>query len=327
MERYIEINGIVYLLKDLPQQEESKPESKEEKKKSVDDFMDGLDDEVKKMLFGSYKSEEGIGHGYGAINKDVEESSEEIELQEILTDFVFNKQLSTTMLDNKYDRVLPKRKRGKLDDKNLWKVGANQINVFKKKDERKNKKYSILLLVDESGSMCGSKSRIAAEVSVFLANAFDKINGINFEIVGFNRYIHDHKKFDKKADLSKIKRNLIQNARGTGAGDNDDYDAILEGLDRLHRQDGKKILMTFSDGHPAAGNPWGTNENGESIDKDDFDVIKNMIKMNKKDVTCVGVGICDDSVEYIYPQSFVVDNLEEFKPKVLDFFRKNIKRG
>ena len=52
---------------------------------------------------------------------------------------VFKLALQSIMKDNVYDRVIRKRKKGRLDDKNLYKVAVNQENIFKQKQERKNK--------------------------------------------------------------------------------------------------------------------------------------------------------------------------------------------
>jgi len=284
--------------------------------------------------------------------------------------------LKSIMLDNKYDRIVHNRKRGKLDDKSLYKVALNRNNIFKKKTERAGKEYNIVICVDQSGSMhCNRKIETASELSEFLVKTFEKIGNINVSLVGFNTVISEYKpikkhlgrEFMKSGSLSKkiqddssaeynhkVEDNIVDywgnytygnNGKGAyfvkidkinkdrwgarpthwnnlGAG-NRDYDAIDFGYHIL-KDKKNPFLIVLSDGQPASNGYRGYN----SIDmqKDDISYIRNFVKKHKN-IKTWGVGILDNSVSKIYPDFAIVGSISTLCPVVLEYFKKNIKRG
>ena len=118
--------------------------------------------------------------------------------------------LKSIMLDNKYDRVVRNRKRGKLDDKSLFKVALNRNNVFKKKQERDGKEYNIVICVDQSGSMhCNRKMETASELSEFLVKTFERVGNVNVSLVGFNSIISEYKSIDKHLSREFMKSGTL----------------------------------------------------------------------------------------------------------------------
>ena len=64
----------------------------------------------------------------------------------------FTRKINNILTDNKVDRFVRGKKRGKLDTKGLHKTKTN-LKVFKKKEERSNKEYYITLYLDFSISL------------------------------------------------------------------------------------------------------------------------------------------------------------------------------
>jgi hypothetical protein len=126
-------------------------------------------------VFDTGKPLPSLEHGYGATEepeRDPRKPKKPKASKKVLTDAVFRQQLKNIMIDNAFDRRVRGRKRGKLDMKSLYKVPAKRENIFTLKEARKNKRYNVLLLVDESGSMGGIKAKTAADCAVFSSPEF-----------------------------------------------------------------------------------------------------------------------------------------------------------
>lgn len=263
-------------------------------------------------------------------------------LKEKVKDPAFRARLSSIMLDNKYDRKLRGRTRGKLDMGRLSKVPMMQRNIFTKKQSRRGKNYNVILLVDQSGSMSGAKSKQAAEAGMFLLNNFDGIN-INTCVIGFHDSIHVYKDWNSKKSYDQVYKDLLGNYGG-----NEDYDAMHFALDYFKKapDEGENILLMLSDGAPTLdGQERVFGENGkllpfkfhdaslhEDVDddyygndwKNDKDYLHHLVK-SYPDVNAVGIGIFEGGWQV--PEHFVIHSLEDLKPTIIRVLGHKIKRG
>lgn len=114
------------------------------------------------------------------------------------------------------------------------------------------------------------------------------------------------------------------------AGWNCDGEAISVARQRIRSRKGQKIMVVFSDGQPAVG---GINQlhTYNTPDKrfGDFDLTLEVQKAIKDNVTFIGIGIQDRSVERYYPKEnvAVIDELHELYPALILKLQKLIKRG
>jgi len=127
------------------------------------------------------------------------------------------------------------------------------VRIFDKKREKaKNDDLAVMLLVDNSGSMSGTKVEVAKMASIMLAEALAALK-IPVYIMGFTadsgNYALRHMHFvGWKADASK-RASLM---RMRGMQNNDDGDSIRCASRILARHSaGNKILFVLSDGQPA----------------------------------------------------------------------------
>lgn len=277
-------------------------------------------------------------HGFGASDTDGVAKRETP--KKILNDSAFQSRLKSVMTDNAFDRRVKGRKRGRLDMKALHKVPTKVENIFTLKEARKNKRYNVVLLVDESGSMSGTKGKVAAECAVFLAQSFENIN-INLAIIGFNKNISIRKDFNTKADYLKIYEAIATQNWGRGSGDNNDWD----GLNRAYQMfkpgmEGENILIMLSDGSPASnehGPPKFWNVKGkpetapkdtdrlQHYQKDDITHLHYLVKAHDRRVKSIGIGIMQGGQQI--PDHRIVDNVDELKPVILKKLGARIRRG
>lgn len=285
--------------------------------------------------------------GYGSSDTDIKNPPVP-EKYRYLADRVFQSKLRNVMLDNSFDRPVRGRKRGKLDMRSLYKVPSKAENIFTLKEARKNKKYNILLLVDESGSMLSSrrgvdggykhKAQIAAEAAVFLAQSFEGLN-LDLAIVGFNKYITVRKEFGHPTDYDKIYEAISTANHGKGSGDNNDWDALNKAYTMFKPGvKGENILIMLSDGQPAStdypkfinikGNeetaPAGTDRLHKG-EKNQIDHLHHLVKANDRKVKSIGIGIFEGGGQI--PTHEIVSNLEELKPAIIKQLAGRIKRG
>lgn len=302
---------------------------------------------------------------------DEEEDDEEDENEyepptKDLKDKVFREKLSNVMSDNRFDRRIRGQKRGKLDMQRLWKAETGATNLFTQKKAMKNKYYNVILVVDESGSMSEQrgKAEMAAEVAVTLSHALEGI-GIDYAVIGFNRFVMVHKEFEEKVDNGLLYETIVKNTREytLGANDNNDLDALSRAYKMLAGRKGKNIVIFCSDGAPVPSGSFmpylsskeafrtyvDTNSSyphyGHSRgfkdpmgkaheawmdtnitgDRSSAGSFHHMVNANKDLADTIGVGIMSECWQI--PDNVSEYSLEKIKPLILEQVKKKIKRG
>lgn len=112
--------------------------------------------------------------------------------------------INSVLRDNKFDRFVSGKTRGKLDFSQLSKI-AYSPKVFKKKEARLNKDYKVIVIADASGSMGWHDKYIACENSLELvADALENTD-VEYALWSFNADILSLKDFKEKKPTN-IKR-------------------------------------------------------------------------------------------------------------------------
>jgi uncharacterized protein with von Willebrand factor type A (vWA) domain len=246
----------------------------------------------------------------------------------------FSSKLDSILIDNNLKRFGGAYKSGKLNKKLLYKWKCNNTRLFSRPVLRKHKKYSICLLVDESGSMYGSNIRETSKAVVLLSEVLNKI-GIPFEVSGFNGTNRVYKNYDEPYNW-KIKRNLEAfqiEVHSYEAKDNNDGFSVNWANHRLQQREGEKIMLVLSDGSPV--NSWDQipledqRRLPSTLRKyNDFD-LKTEIRKVQKNAVIIGVGLGGDGVcvEKFYTQHVVCNDVTNISKVLLGVLNKQIKRG
>lgn len=112
--------------------------------------------------------------------------------------------IRSILIDNAIKRFQRPFKRGKLDAKSMYKYLATQnLRIFKKPRIVSERKYTMAIMVDQSGSMGGSNSRYAVQATIILAEVFEQL-GLPYEILGFDQTTYVFKKFDRPLDRALV---------------------------------------------------------------------------------------------------------------------------
>ena len=275
--------------------------------------------------------------GGGTGGSESESDSPPDKLDPLAINPAFKARLNSVMSDNRYDRRLNHRTRGKLDMTGLHRVGAGATNVFSQKQARKGKNYNIVLLVDVSGSMSGwSRSfkggeleaarvyaakhnisveeamrtttvpfniDIAANVSGFLAVHFKGMN-IEYEVIAFDDQPHTVKTFDKDIKPEVIQSEIV---RMSGGG-TQMLPALEHAYKSLRYKSGQSFVIVISDG-----------QTGEGAE------IKKVLHANP-DVKAFGIGIGGSTCEVI-PDNQTIQDTNELQTVILQWLSKHVRRG
>lgn len=269
-----------------------------------------------------------------------------------ISDAAFKSRLMSIMRDNKYDRRVKGRNRGKLDMARLPKVPTGATNVFTQKQAKKNKEYNIVLVVDTSGSMDGRKARIAAEATTMLTKILQEA-GIGVGVVTFDPItrVKEINKVFRKGDFSDMYGLIESSPGGTPM-----YQGMLAGYDMLRGVSGHKMMIVMADGEPNAD--WfsvyplyAMGPDGDWVDPSrrfkntvglgihiindpkyvdranpHYSPYSKLIEMNK-DVETFGIGIIDEGMPLFVKDSVVINKVEQLKPVIIHQIKKKVQRG
>jgi cobalamin biosynthesis protein CobT len=252
-------------------------------------------------------------------------------------------QSKITVMKSKLQRVVASkemrdwdfgREQGRLDSKRFSSALTGQKNIYKRRTDRNEMDTAISILVDCSGSMGGEKITLAKQVAIVLGECFEG-TGVKYEIVGFTNFIapleygvvRDVERsgktyhrieplqlmmFKEFNDRLRDAQPFINAIDKVWKGNNSDRDAIQFAASRLSkRPESRKILFTLSDGSP-------DNYCSDRVNRRDLiRGAKEAVDAASKEMECIGIGILDESVERIYPNYAVVNDLDELQGTVM----------
>lgn len=279
---------------------------------------------------------------------------------------VLAQKINSILIDNKFDRFVGGKTRGKLDFSALSKIGYSP-KVFKKREARKNKDYSVIVLADASGSMRGSPAHNTAQSLVMLNDALSKTD-TKFAIWSFNGEILSLKDFaeDKKSkEIHDLYRHALEE-RGlfkcfacrtvygtrdryhrteercslchstrfgitSSSGYNADGLALHMAYEAVKTQTGNHIIVILSDGE-ADCVPDDCDYHymtSDGIKYSQMPIKKVAQKCVDDGVILCSIGIESSAVSRIYPKqnTIVVDDSEQVGEALVKLITKNIKRG
>lgn len=228
------------------------------------------------------------------------------------------------------------REHGRLDTRKLVAAVCGSTSVYKTRTDREDLDTAVLVLVDQSGSMGGSKIETARQCTIALSEALEGTS-VSYSIAGFtcfnanynsrsagynyhryeSNYILMYKKFSQRLNSAK---NEI--SRMVAHANNADYDALVWAISELKdRPESRKILVVLSDGEPACVTDASQNE----LIRHAKAAVEEGEKMG---IEIVGLGINSSAVERIYKDHIVVKSLKDFSEVYLNkFIQLLVKKG
>ena len=272
----------------------------------------------------------GVGYSKEIFNRKIDSIigiSEKELLENVNLNLAGVRKAMSILKDKEIKRYEGNYESGKLQNRKLYKLKTGTTKIFTRKTaiEKDNKDMVFGLLVDESGSMTEPRMRDskyqegethkpcqnAAIATTLLGKALE-ITGKKFTVIGFNRDIHIHKKFNKKMNISKM-TDIAKNAWKEGNGCNNDGWAINEITKMLEKRPEKnKILIVLSDGQPAPSPSYRQYD------------LRIEAKKAEKVAKVYGIGINSKAVENYYRRHIIIHDPAELGKTLTKIFKENI---
>ena len=212
---------------------------------------------------------------------------------------------------------------GVLDSNKLVEAIQGCQNVHYNEYRRKTSQLDICVLIDESGSMSGTKIKLAKAAAILMNEVCGRINNCNLYIYG---HTADEIRrgmvniFCYKDDFNKHKYSL---GKVIGRCNNQDGEAIREVVKRIRKQNKNTVLMfVLSDGQP---NCQAYDFSYEVGIKDTADAVKEAEKQGFIITQCCFKG-SKVSSEKMYKNYITIDNddITEFPVKLGKFIVNNL---
>lgn len=234
-------------------------------------------------------------------------------------------------------RFIPDQEHGRLDPKRLTRIfvgrktAQQQTKVFRQKSPMVTVNTAVEILIDQSGSMGGTKIRTARQTAMILAEALARLN-IPYEVTGFttndhyaayemgrkegekgtehiwNRWEGLHhrifKSFEEPHERTKTRMAQVESYYN-----NVDNESVLWAAKRLaKRREERKIMFVFSDGMPACSS---------SDDRIlNYQLKKNVQRIEAAGIEVVGIGMLTEAPKHFYKNHVVINRIEDFPIEV-----------
>lgn len=220
-------------------------------------------------------------------------------------------------------------KSGKLDKRNMIRVlmptregGEWNKRVFHDVEETRSLNTAVIVLTDWSGSMSGTKMKVAANASVRLVDVFDRCLHVPTELLSFTC---DWNHLQHGVIKSFNERSLDANTIGARfahfeqySSGNADGDAIMWALKRLlKRHEMRKVLIVLSDGSPSmsCGEASGT-------------LTAAIKEARRLGVEIHGIGIESTAVRFFYGEdAHVINDAKELNTALIGTLTKVVRNG
>lgn len=236
--------------------EDNSTESDSEEMSAFKDFVEDMTDEPVSSKKQHEYNDAGI-----AVDGDVrflKSSSEKVRYRNCLKSIDTTKAAVLQKLFQRkskdYQFAMRSMRSGRLDTNKIAEAVQRVPTVYERYGQVKTDKICVGVLIDESGSMCGSKIQKAREAAIFINEVFKGMKDVQLFMYG-----HTADEYTSGSTQIRIYRepNYHVDAYALGAvearSNNRDGDAILATAKRIRKQtENQGILFVLSDGQPSA---------------------------------------------------------------------------
>jgi cobalamin biosynthesis protein CobT len=218
-------------------------------------------------------------------------------------------------------KVIPDQETGRIYKRNLVRLGMPIIDggkwnkkVFSLLEKKRGLDTAVMLLVDSSSSMCGTKFKHAKKASLNLAHVLQSIHipyGVAFfsSSGGLKHHIAVAKNINENIPLDSF-AGILMGYRPNGC--NNDSDSILWAINKLKgRKEKRKIIIVLSDGMPSVG-IWAHSSLHKICDEIE----------KSRDYEIYGIGIQDNDVARYYRHNKIIDRASQVEEALLGILKE-----
>ena len=318
-----------------PEDDKAEADRKEQEKKERDELM--------KELIGSMKEDKNSDKDtFEAFMEDIKEEEESGGKIDRKVEFIVEKDSShyydesaskvdhtkasviANLLKRKnrdYQFSLKSMRSGRLDTDKLAEARQGVQTIYERMGEVKTNKLSVTVLVDESGSMAGSKADKAREAAIFLKETLEGVPDVELFIYGHSADMPRHggsgttQIFVYKEPGTATPPKSMGNI--AGRYENRDGVAILATAKRVRQKtQNHGVFVVISDGCPSANNYGGTS----AIQH----VKKTVIEVEKMGFQVIQVTIGGHRSKDMFKNVIDMDDVSKFPTQFVGFLKTKI---
>lgn len=199
---------------------------------------------------------------------------------------------------------------GRLDRKALTRVAAGSTSVFARRATKQADASAVTIMVDCSGSMCGSEIVVAGKVAMHLGKLLEQ-SKVNFAITGFTGsepnedfdrdarvYVDtvEFLPFKERGESIRAAAPKLGHIRNSASGGNPDYSALMFCIEEIKTQKEQRKIIFFL--------------------TDTGSYVKSHMKHVQKiaadfGITIIAIGIGTDNVSRMFKHGVDVNNLSD----------------
>ena len=214
-----------------------------------------------------------------------------------------------------YAYTLTGMRSGLLDTNKLGEAKQGVQTVYVRKGGVRSERVSVALVIDESGSMCGIRERLARDTAVLVNEAVGKIPNVGLFIYGYTSA------GGKNVIRNYREGNVPGKANGLGSvgsfGGTPTAAAILEAASRIRRRTSERALMFIVSDGCAEGGARSVREAADEVRRDGF--------------TPVGISIASslpaDELRRMYDSYIVMDDVVSLASSLGKIVKKAVLRA
>lgn len=214
-----------------------------------------------------------------------------------------------------YAYTLTGMRSGLLDTNKLGEAKQGVQTVYVRKGGVRSERVSVALVIDESGSMCGIRERLARDTAVLVNEAVGKIPNVGLFIYGYTSA------GGKNVIRNYREGNVPGKANGLGSvgsfGGTPTAAAILEAASRIRRRTSERALMFIVSDGCAEGGARSVREAADEVRKDGF--------------TPVGISIASslpaEELRRMYDSYIVMDDVVSLASSLGKIVKKAVLRA
>jgi len=206
------------------------------------------------------------------------------------------------------------QKRGRLTTKHLVRGALGDPHIFQRKINRIANNADVLLAVDCSGSMNGSKARAATTAATALAIALE-LARVPVKIIGFTEHGPSLKHFVMKdwSESTQVERTLGRFASIRWSQNADGDSLMVCYRDLQSRGNERQVLIVLSDGMPCC------NRMGDAST-----YLKKVCGFIESKIELYGIGIETTSVKRYFKENTVIHDSSQIESVLTDVVRNKI---
>ena len=176
---------------------------------------------------------------------------------------------------------------GRLNTSRLVAFRAGNTHIFDKEGSVSCSSASIILLIDESGSMSGERMQAAREAAVLVNEAIRRIDNVNYYCYGYT-----DNEITVYSEDRRISRWALSDTRAEGGTPTGRAMKVVADRVRGLTRD-PAIMLVLTDGHPDSNN----------------EVVQQDKELRKRDIHPIGVGIQTEAVSAGFSEYVVMQDI------------------